>query len=173
MGIGKSVRIFALVLFTAALCLGLAGCATGGGAGKDGVSQDDLVGYWHIYDSGKQTTEDVEESVGMYMFYRFDSDRTFSMAAVLAGSPYERIGTYKVEGGKVLVSVPAMKETSAGAITLHADALVDAEITIENGVLTSDEISADGSTTFAERITEAEYKQMVSKSKAKATSLGI
>ena len=170
MGIGKSIRVFALAMLVATICLGFVGCA---GVGKSGVSKEDLVGYWHIIDSGGEKTESVEESAGLYLFYRFDSDNTFTMDIVLAGKSYTRIGTYKIEGEKILVSVPAMKESSSGALSLHADALVDAALTLEKGVLSSNEISTDGKTTFAEEITEAEYKQMVGKSKAKANSLGI
>ena len=161
--------------------LALAACGGTGGpaaATTPSLPTEDVVGIWQASgetpDSGDWSAMNDK---GIYVFYHFEQDGTFSIEGVIPGSGLVRTGTWKVDGEKVLINLPE-QDSSAGAADggdaeSNAEAIADGksqaiedgEVTIDGDTLTTDAIG-DGATITATRISEDDYNAALEKSKA-------
>ena len=160
--------------------LALVACGGTGGpapATTPSIPTEDVVGIWQVSDntSGSSDWSAMAEK-GIYTFYHFEQDGTFSIEGVIPGSSLVRTGTWKVDGEKVLISLPGQDssastgedngaESSAEAITDgKSQAIEDGEVTIDGDTLTTDAIGQ--STITAKRVSEDDYNAALEKSKA-------
>lgn len=172
-------RAFSAII-TACAALALAACGGAGGpaaATTPSIPTEDVVGIWQASgetpDSGDWSAMNDK---GLYVFYHFEQDGTFSIEAVIPGSGLVRTGTWKIDGEKVLISLPEQDssastgdggdaESSAEAITDgKAQAIEDGEVTIDGDTLTTDALGQG--TITATRISEDDYNAAIEKSKA-------
>ena len=182
--IGIYILALSLLVMSA---FGITACGSGDNAGstaasssqasqeaapEGGIPKEDVVGIWHVFETGDNNLEKVEKA-GMYLMFQFDDDGTFTNSIILQDASLDRVGTYEIRDGKIYVNLPEMKKTrseeNSGPVgSLSAKAVEDAELTLEDGVLSTDQFSEDGSTIKAEKITEKEYNKI----KKKAAAMG-
>lgn len=146
----------ASALAAIAIALGLASCAA------PSIPEEDVVGVWNVTESNGTSMADMNEQ-GIYTLYEFRDDGVFTMTGLVQDQSMTREGTWQIDGEKVLVSVPAAEEESASGegpiVSLSADAIENAEITIEDSVLTTDAIGSGAVT--AERIDDARHQEIL------------
>lgn len=157
----KPLRTKGALALAAAACallaaLVLAACSA------PSLPKEDVVGTWIVTESnGTDMTSSNEQ--GIYVLYSFQDDGTFTMTGMFQDASMERVGTWEIDGETVLVNVPAGEEESTSdsgpIVSLSADAIENGEITIEDGVLTTDAIG--GSSVTAERIDDARYQEIL------------
>lgn len=151
-------RFVAAALFTLLVAAGLASCS----APAPSLPEEDVVGIWNTTDSNGTAMADMNEK-GMYVLYQFESGGIFKMTAFVQDQSTERQGTWEIDGEKVIVNVPAAEgqEYSGDGpiVSLSADAVENAEITIEDGKLTTEDIG--NVTVTAERIDDARYQEIL------------
>ncbi len=138
------------------IALGLASCAA------PSIPEEDVVGVWNVTESNGTSMADMNEQ-GIYTLYEFRDDGVFAMTGLVQDQSMTREGSWQIDGEKVLVSVPATEEDSASGegpiVSLSADAIENAEITIEDGVLTTDAIGSGAVT--AERIDDTRHQEIL------------
>ena len=182
--IGTCLLLVALLLVSA-VCIvacgpaGNTGSATASGseasqkaAPEGGIPREDVVGIWHIIESGGSDAKAFEDA-GMFFAFQFADDGTFTNSIIILDKSLDRVGTYEIRDGKIYVNLPEMekiesKDDNAQLKSLSAKAIENAELTLDNGILTTNQFSDDGSSLKAEKITEKEYKKL----KKKAAAMG-
>lgn len=155
----RAKRLICLLAGTALALLiaaGLASCTA------PSLPEEDVIGIWSTTESNGTSVSDMNEK-GIYVLYGFDEDGTFTMTALAQDQSLERKGTWEIDGDKVLVNVPAAGNATAeneeAIISLSADAIENAEITIEDGKLVTNDIG--DRTVTAERIDDARYQEIL------------
>lgn len=148
----KIIGIFAVI---AVLAFSLVGC------GKSDLTPSDVAGYWIIQNPDGKEENNFEKfietgSVGAYVFNE-EGLFTFLITDKNLG-PIVRLGSYEINGDKVLVNLPEYKDTNSKGDVVTGDAIENAEIIINGDNLTTNDISYDGSETRAKRISKEEYQ---------------
>ena len=167
--------IIALLLCCMALVVGCsnsASTASGNGSGASAqaanasggntIKASDLAGHWVAEKIGSQSKDDLLK-VGMLCVWEFDENGTFKMTNRLNDKTLERTGTYKIEDGKLHVSLPEMKEQISESIKLSGDAVDNAELIVDGDSISSTEISTDGSETVVKKVSDEQYQEYVDK----------
>lgn len=143
----KKVSVFTVV---AVLALCLAGC------GRSTLTPSDIAAYWIIQNPGGNSDISFEEMVesGGVGAFAFNEEGLFTMLVNTRNTgSIVRVGSYEIEGDKVTVNLPEYKDSRA-----TADAIENAEITVDGDILKAKGISTDGSTVIAKRATKEEYQ---------------
>ena len=159
--------------------LALVACGGTGGpaaATTPSIPTEDVVGIWQVSDNTSSSSDwSAMNDKGIFTFYHFEQDGTFTIEGVLPGTSHERTGTWKADGKKVLINLPeqdlsASTGDGGGASGTEAitdgtaQAIEDGEVTIDGDTLTTDAIGQG--TTTAKRISEDDYNAAKEKSKA-------
>ncbi len=183
-------RISVYLLVTTLLAMSAAGivacgsadnAGSGSGAGsaasqeatpEGGIPKEDVVGVWHVFESSAADYK-VMEDAGMFFVFQFDDDGTFTNSIIIRDASLDRVGTYEIRDGKIYVNLPELeksesKDENAAIKSLSADAIENAELTLEDGILTTNQFADDGTTIKAEKMTDKEYEKL----KKKAASMG-
>lgn len=122
-----------------------------------GLKQADVIGYWIMQGSG-DTSFDTLIKKGMFQSIYFDENGGLKLTARVQDATVDREGTYKIDGGKLTISIPGM-QGSSGAIS--AKAIDNAEVTIEGDTLKTNAIASDGSETVAKKTSDEQYQKYV------------
>lgn len=139
-----------------AIALGLASCAA------PSIPEEDVVGVWNVTESNGTSMADMNEQ-GIYTLYEFKEDGVFTMTGLVQEQSMAREGTWQIDGEKVLVSVPATEEEPASGdgpiVSLSAEPIENAEVTIEDGLLTTNAIG--NSAVTAKRIDNTRHQEIL------------
>lgn len=148
----RYLLVLCLAFALGAFCL--SGCAKN-------LQNEDVVGIWK---TTSENSEDLQEQ-GIYTFYHFNEDGTFTLDGWIQGSNLQRVGTWGIQDNKVIINVPEGESFDTGVISGDAPAIENGEITIEDNTLNTDAIGDQHVT--ATKISEDDYNAAVEDSKAK------
>lgn len=148
----RYLLVLCLAFALGAFCL--SGCAKN-------LQNEDVVGIWK---TTSENSEDLQEQ-GIYTFYHFDEDGTFTLDGWIQGSNLQRVGTWEIQDNKVIINVPEGESFDTGMISGDAPAIENGEVTIDGSTLKTNSIGDQEVT--GTKVSEDDYNAAVEDSKAK------
>lgn len=122
------------------------------------LDPSEVSGYWVVDGAVESSTaKDVEK--GFLIAYWFDEEGNFEIRSNILGLTYDRVGTYRIEGDKVYVSIPEGELQTTDTASLQPKGIEDGEITIDGDTLTTRAISTKGELTTAYRTSDEQYQE--------------
>lgn len=142
--------------------VGLIGCGNSPNlaSSANSLKPSDVKGYWMMQGTDDSSL-DSQLKLGLYQALQFDENNGFKIIMRVQDSTLERQGTYKIEDGKLTISVPEMEKQSSGNLSLSAAAIDNAEVKISGDTLTTNGIAKDGKETVAKKVSDEQYQQYV------------